>query len=702
MQPIAPNLEILAPAGSMESLIAAVRSGADAVYLGSDQFSARGNAQNFHGDALREAVEYCHAAGVAVHLAVNTVLFDKELPQALDLIAYACRLPVDGLIVQDWGLFRLIRQAAPEMPLHCSTQMSIHTPMGAQLMAEQGASRVVLSRELSLGEIREISAKTQVELEHFVHGALCMCVSGQCYFSAMLGSRSGNRGLCAQPCRLPFQAKGGTGYDLSLKDLSMISRIGALRDAGVYSCKIEGRMKRPEYVAAATAACRYSADGQPIPPDLLNNLESVFSRSGFTSGYPDGTLGVDMFGTRTYEDVTSASKSVFSALRQLYQNETPRVPVSMSVNAKIGEPVTLKVTDSEGFSASALGPVVETATHRPMDPQRCEAQLRKTGGTVFRVEQYHSTIDPQAALPVSALNALRRDALEQLEQQRRHRPAIAFSKNSLLKERFQNNHCPAPMALRSWFSRVTRADQIPDSLRNCQLVFIPLFTDKAIMEQLLARDIPVGVALPRGMFGKETAVQKALETAAALGIRHGWTGNIGGVPLLKNANMEIHGGFSLNVTNTQSLRFLQELGLSDTELSCELTLKQAAGLGGDFPRGLVLYGRLPLMLTRNCPAANHPDGCRGCENHGGTRPAEIVDRKGTKFPIQCTAGCSTIFNSVPTVWSDQLSAVSGQDFGTLQFTVENSVEIDDIFTAYQTNRHLAVPFTRGLYRRGID
>ena len=691
--------EILAPAGSMEALTAAVRSGADAVYLGAENFSARGNAQNFDRDALRQAVEYCHLAGVSVHLAVNTLLFDRELDQALELVRYACSLPVDAVIVQDWGLFRLLHRAAPALPLHASTQMSIHTPAGAKLLAEQGAQRVVLSRELSLPEIREIDDHVDVELEHFIHGALCMCVSGQCYFSAMLGSRSGNRGLCAQPCRLPFSAKGGTGHDLSLKDLSVIPRIGELADVGVDSCKIEGRMKRPEYVAAATAACRFAADGKPIPADLLFNLESVFSRSGFTSGYPDSKLGVEMFGTRTYEDVTGASKPVLSALQSLYRNETPRVPIAMEVDIAPGEPVSLTVSDKENHTVTVTGATAETAEQRPLDPARCEAQLKKTGGTVFSVAEYRGTIHPQAALPVSVLNSLRRDALEQLSTLRCHRDAISFA---MPEKTAQPHTAEKPMALRASFAHVGNSKDIPDRAKDCQLVFVPLSTDKGILRELLDRGFSLGVSLPRGMFGKEQAVRAALEAAAELGVRHGWTGNIGGVPLLREAGMAVHGGYSLNVANTESVAFLQSLGLCDTELSCELTLPQAARIGTALPRGLVVYGRLPLMLTRNCPAANHPDGCRGCEHRGGNRPAAITDRKGVTFPIRCDGGCTTVYNSVPLVWSDKLRSMKNLDFAVLQFTVENPVETDEILQAYQTGLPFNIPFTRGLYRRGVE
>ena len=319
--------EVLAPAGGPEPLRAAVYAGADAVYLGGPAFGARANAQNFSREQLAEAVGFCHARGVRVHVTVNTLLKEKELPQALEFVEYLCTLPVDAVLVQDMGLFSLLRQRAPQLPLHASTQMSLHTPAGVKLLWDLGAERAVLSREMSLEEIEEVHQACPIQLESFVHGALCMSVSGQCLFSALLGGRSGNRGLCAQPCRLPFAAPGGTGHDLSLKDLSFVREIGQLKQAGVCSAKIEGRMKRPEYVAAAVSACRRAADGEEVPQALLDQLEAVFSRSGFTQGYLTGERGRAMFGVRRKEDVTQATEKVFASLRGLYRGENQRVSV---------------------------------------------------------------------------------------------------------------------------------------------------------------------------------------------------------------------------------------------------------------------------------------------------------------------------------------------------------------------------------------
>ncbi len=405
------KIEVLAPAGNPAALKAAVFAGADAVYMGGALFSARANAANFSREEMREAAAFARERGVRVYVTVNTLVKDAELAEALDFCAYLCSLPVDGILVQDMGLFALLHEACPEMPLHASTQMSLHTPGGAALLQSLGASRVVLAREMSLEEIRAVSAQTDVELEAFVHGALCMSLSGQCYFSAMLGGRSGNRGRCAQTCRLPFAAPGGTGHDLSLKDMSFIEHIGALSAAGVCSAKIEGRMKRPEYVAAAVSACRHAADGEPVPPALLEDLGAVFSRSGFTDGYLSAQRGRSMFGIRTKEDVEGASSAVFASLHALYKNERQCVPVTFRARIFEGEHPALTVSDGAHTASVADEAHVCAAAQRlPVDTARWQAQLQKTGGTPYRCTAAEIETDGRTAVPVSVLNGLRRAA----------------------------------------------------------------------------------------------------------------------------------------------------------------------------------------------------------------------------------------------------------------------------------------------------
>lgn len=691
------SVEVLAPAGSPESLEAAVRAGADAVYLGGSSFSARASAKNFSNEQLRQAVEFCHGRGVKVYLTVNTLLSQQELPSILAFLQFACSLPVDALLIQDLGLFRLIRQAAPDMPVHASTQMSIHTPAGAKFLYEQGMERVVLARELSLSEMREIADNCPVELEAFVHGALCMSVSGQCYFSALLGGRSGNRGMCAQTCRLPFLSPGGTGHDLSLRDLSMITRMEELRQAGVCSAKIEGRMKRPEYVAAATAACRASADGAAPDPILLSDLESVFSRSGFTSGYPDGKLGAAMFGTRTKEDVTSATSSVFSRLHGLYREERSHIPVTLSLIIKSGSPVLLTVQDNEGHMVQVESDSFpEPAVNRSLDKERCLSQLRKTGGTPFLCQNAVCQLEPGLSVPISLINRLRRQVLAEMLEQRSYHPPISFS----MPQTEEPPHIPKQHTpkLRAFF---THPEQVCESAKNCELIWLPLHTPLPQLLRLREDGYQVGLALPRAFFGGENMVRRLLEERMQEGFVRTWCGNLGAVAVAHELGAELHAGFSLNLTNTSALRWLQENNFSSAELSFELTLQQCASLGADIPRGIIAYGYLPMMLCRNCPAANSPQGCRNCKETPYLR-----DRKNTNFPIQCTrtAGYqyTEILNSVPLSLCDRKREILNQDFVVFRFTVENNVETETIIRQFMQGENPYKTYTRGLYYRGWE
>lgn len=697
-------MEILSPAGSPEALTAAVRTGADAVYLGASAFSARANAQNFDDTALQEAVSYCHARNVKVYLAVNTLLREEELGKALSLVEYACTLPVDAAIVQDLGLIQMLRLCAPELKLNGSTQMSITSPAGARALAKQGLTRVVLARELSLKEIAEIKEKTldtPIELECFVHGALCMSVSGQCYFSSVLGSRSGNRGLCAQPCRLPFTAPGGTGHDLSLKDLSLIPRLDELAKAGAASAKIEGRMKRPEYVAAATASCRYAADGKPIPPELLDNLSAVFSRSGFTTGYPDGKLGRQMFGVRSKEDVTGATSAVFSQLHTLYKEEARRVLICFTLTVKEGEPVSLTAEDQEGHRSTAFGDLPETALNRPLDQDRCRDQLKKTGGTPYDPTEIRCEIGDNLVMPISALNKLRREALDKLTEQRSRHTPTPFTRCELPRV----IHQPKKF---QWRAKFRKPETVPELAKQCELIYLPIWAGVDTLCALRDRGFPVAAELPRAIFGTEDLLRSQLRALKDRGITHAWAGTLNGAALAREEGFVVHGGFSLNVFNSPALEWCKEFGLADTELSFELTLAQAAALGGDLPRGLVVYGRLPLMLTRNCPAknggtANAADGGQGCR--GCTSPPLLRDRRDTDFPILCGGGASEIMNSVPLYLGDRIREVKNQDFGVLNFSVENSVETVEIFRRYLLGQGVEKPkspITRGLYYRGVD
>ena len=684
-----PAIEVLSPAGSPDSLIAAVRCGAAAVYLGADNFNARRAAHNFTREELREAVEYCHIRGVAVHLALNTLISDSEMPQALELAQYACEIGVDAIIVQDLGLARLLRVAAPQMPLHASTQLSCHSPSGVDFLRDVGFSRVVLSREMSRDEIAACIGRG-VEIEVFVHGALCMSVSGQCYFSAMLGGRSGNRGMCAQPCRLPFSPVGCKGGDkndsaLSLKDQCLVRYMQELADMGVASVKIEGRMKRPEYVAAATAAYSRAARGIATDEETLATLRSVFSRSGFTDGYFTARRGADMFGIRRKEDVTAAT-DVLRSLAHTYEREVPLVDVTFDLRGD-DTAVTLIATDEDGNTSTAVGDGMQIAINRPIDTVRVDEQLRKTGNTPYRVVSTQITIADGHTMPLSAINALRREALESLTDIRRQRVPIPFIYPTLECANRKPSAHPRTVV------RLASEAQWSKGL-NADLVILPFDTNESTLRAAVESG-DVAVEIPRGMFGAEESVRTALATARKIGVTTVLCNNINGLSFVKEMSLTPIGGFGLNAYNAQAIRSLAEHGLRAATLSMEMTLPQIADISADIPLGMLVYGRQPLMLTRNCPRSSAGGSCADCQHQG------IVDRTGTVFPVTCHNGCAEVLNSVPLYWLDRLNELPPVDFHLYHFTVETADEVARIINT--PREQLATPpsITRGLYKRGV-
>jgi len=681
------NIEILAPAGGIDSLTAAVRCGADAVYLGSQVLNARRNATNFSFDELKDAASYCHARGVKVYIVLNTIVSDDEFNNALSVIECGCAIGADAFIIQDLGVAWLVKATAPTMPIFASTQMSVQTTFGVNLLSSLGFLRAILPRETSMSEIETLCKSSPIELEVFVHGALCMSVSGQCYMSAMLGGRSGNRGLCAQPCRLPFGVEGGTGFDLSLKDLSIIEDIPRLAKAGVTSFKIEGRMKRPEYVAAAVTACKQSLDGK-IDETLKNDLRAVFSRSGFTCGYLDAKLGKDMFGTRQKEDVTSAPAAL-SSLASLYRHDIQKVPIDFAFNANIDEAISLSASccGIQIFEQSNV--LAQVAQNRATDEESIKVQLQKCGGTPFFANDIFIDIDDNIFVPVSAVNSLRRAVLEKLEQKLSKPVPKAFSRTSL-------NFGTHESSILDTVLRFSSVEQIPQKVGNACSIIVPLLTEQSKLESLCKGKIPVGVEIPRGIFGTQDNIKNALQRAKECGASFAYCGTLDAVAIAKDVGIEIMGGSSLNVYNSASLKTLEELGANSCVLSPEITLQKASTLGSKIKRGLIAYGRLPLMLTRNCPAKNARD-CKSCDHN-----AVLTDRLGVQFPIICTNGFSEILNSRPIYMAERLKELRNIDFMILFFTKESSDECEKIIDSYQNGKSFDRELTRGLYYRGVE
>lgn len=686
---MAERTEILAPAGSFECVKAAVRSGANAVYLGVKSFNARRNADNFTDDELKQAIEYCHACSVKVHITLNTLVGDEELESALQVIKHVCSLGADVLILQDLGLAALAKEAAPGILRHASTQMSVQTVSGIELLRSLGYSTVVLPRELNREEIVNIRKNTDMRLEMFVHGALCMCVSGQCYLSAMLGGRSGNRGLCAQPCRLAFAAENGTGHDLSLKDLSLAEKAQELRRLGVDSLKIEGRMKRPEYVAAAVTAVRNNLYGKD-DEEILSSLRAVFSRSGFTDGYFQNQLGREMFGTRTKQDVTSANEKVLSSLRRLYDKEAARVPVHFLLTVLKDEPVTLCASSNGKSVFSDSGYIPESASGKPLDEASLKDRISKCGGTVFYAEECEIELDEGLFVPASVINSLRRDALEKLEKVLNAVKPITFTDQTLA---IPEHEVSSPL---SFNVRIASASQIPKNFDNVENLYIPLVNMEKTVEKLQNSAVNIGIEVPRGIFGKEAYVETQLKKAKQLGIRTAYCGTLDAVAIAKKAGLDIHAGFSMNVYNSLSVRVLEQLGVKVITLSPELTLTQAAKIGFGAKRGIIAYGRLPLMLTRNCPIQNGRS-CDECKSR-----SFLTDRMGIRFPVMCNMGTSEILNSRPIYLADRLKEIRNMDFITLYFTHESGEAVDRILDAYRKGKAAKGEFTRGLYYRGVE
>lgn len=674
------NVEILAPAGSFESVEAAVRCGADAVYLGMNSFNARRGASNFSPEELEKAVLYCHKHGVKVHLTLNTLVGDSELEEAQEAAGTACRAGVDAIILQDPGLADIVRRAAPGMPLHASTQMSVQTPAGLKKLKRLGFSRAVLPREMSKEEIIRLCKESPVELECFVHGALCMSVSGQCCFSAVLGSRSGNRGMCAQPCRLPFSAEYGTGYDLSLKDLSLIDYIKEMAEAGVCSFKIEGRMKRPEYVAAAVSACRNAVDGK-TDNALRNDLRSVFSRSGFTDGYYLGKLGPDMFGTRQKEDVTAAA-GVLKKLSALYEKEIPDVPVDFAFSGFLGEKVSLTARAKGRNVFVSSDCIAVQSVNKPTTVQSVTAQLEKCGGTGYFVRSTDVEIDDNIFIPVSEINKLRREALEKLDAA--EKKSTEFTPVSIPhSERFN--------VRKRIICRFGSIDMIPENWDCIEQLIVPLGTEKSVK-----KSVRVSVEVPRGIFSDDGKILEKLMRAKEYGITEAWAGTIDGIALIQKAGLKANAFFGSNIYNTQTLEVFESMGVGKALLSAELTLSQAQNIGGSIPRGIFSYGRIPLMLTRNCPQKNGKT-CADCRRTG-----KLTDRRGVVFPIECSGTACDVLNSVPVYMADRLSEIKNMDFMLLYFTTESREECSGIIRSYVNGAKPVGPFTRGLLYRGVE
>lgn len=681
--------EILAPAGNTEMLYAAVRSGADAVYLGCKSFSARRNAENFSEEELAEAIKYCHIRGVRVYLTLNTLIKDGELSSAVALARNAYNCGTDGIIVQDLGLAEILHRQIPDFPLHASTQMSVLSPATLPILSSLGFTQVVAAREMSKTELEALcreAKKHNITVEAFVHGALCMSVSGQCLLSAFLGSRSGNRGLCAGPCRLPFKVSGGTGYDLSLKDLSLTEHLRELYSIGVRSFKIEGRMKRPEYVAAATSACSRALKSGYVDEELAEALKNVFSRSGFTDGYYTDKLGRNMFGIRTRADVCAAD-SALPKLREIYRRELPRVPISLKGTVTEGSPTVLTLTDDEGNSVTATGSVPEKAEGHALTAKMALQKLSKFGSTPYYGIGGGVRVDDGLFMSASELNALRRKAVELLDIKRSE---IKVKRSETVYEAVKYKRS-IKRVTPEIYVRLEDENQISEAISAADAVIFPAEKNPSAV---LALKKPVIAELSRTATDEKAIFQRLTELKS-LGINSVLCGSLAAAAAVKKCGLEALADTSLNIFNSEALRLADKLGFSGAVISPELTVNEISKISSPIPLGMTVYGNLPLMLFKNCPLKNGRS-CKDCNSRGF-----ITDRLGAQFPVRCRGGYSELFNSVPIWMADKAEDTRTADFLILYFTRESAERTAEVINAYKNGLPPDIKHTRGLYYRGV-
>ena len=697
-------MELLSPAGHWESMVAAVQNGANAVYMGLGDFNARRGAKNFTEEEYRDAVAYCHLRGVKVYLTLNTLLGDRELKGAEDLLRKASRWGVDGVIVQDWGVAQLAREIVPDLPLHGSTQMTIHDLSGVEEAARLGMKCAVLSRELSREDIQYICQHSPIKIETFAHGALCMCYSGQCAMSALIGQRSGNRGTCAQPCRLPYKLDNGKqGYPLSLKDANLASHLGELDEMGVSILKLEGRMKRPEYVAVITRIyAELLREGRLPRKDELQQLEQAFSRSGFTEGYWQDQKGAHMFGTRGENAVEPTE--LFKVAKAAYDKENLRtVPITLSAVVLAGQEISLTAEDDEGHVVTVTGPVPEAARNRAVTEEELRDRLAKTGGTAFRAEEIYVTLDEGLSLPASVVNGLRRDALEQLAAERTALPERReFSTKKV--EKVHNTAKDMRFTVSLYHGK-----QLSAALMALQpaVVYLPAERiEEFDIAPYLGGETEFCVTIPRICRDQEKPLlRKYLEQAKAMGCRSAAVGNIGHLQLAREFGFAIRGDYGLNVFNSRAVHEMADWGLESTTVSFELRHEQVRDLSKPLPCEAIVYGRLPLMVMENCIIANGL-GCKPKDLKGTCRAVHtLTDRKGEQFPVLSVFGCRNEIENGKTLFLADKPEYKrcGLTYGQLRFTTEDAATCVEVLKRYLgMSDFVPEDYTRGLFYRGVE
>lgn len=694
-------LELLSPAGSPEAVIAAVQNGADAVYMGLGNFNARRGAKNFDGDEFEKAVRYCRIRGCKVYVTMNTLVSDRETADAVELARTVSSLGADAILVQDLGLMSVLKAAVPDIPLHASTQMSIHDLAGVEAAAEMGLTRAVLARELSFEQIKFITKNSPIEIEIFVHGALCFCHSGQCYMSSLIGRRSGNRGMCAQPCRMEYSMSGrmADSHPLSLRDSCLVDRLREIEDTGVACVKIEGRMKRPEYTGLVTGIySKIIKERRDPTPDELRELEYAFSRQGFTQGYFNGDKK-DMFGVRSDPD-RAEEKFYASKRREYIDSEKRRIDVRFFTVVKPDERIHAGVMDSDGNRASIEGVRAERGISRLTTEDDINRQMNKTGGTPFNCTESLASVEPGVFVPLSAVNDMRRNLLKALSDKRAQAP----SRRSLpIPELPQGTPYTAdPVTI----YQVRTIDQLSPELaaQKPAYLYVPMFE---LLEHFDAvkpfTDNGTGIVavLPRVVTDTEyETVTDALLSLRRLGVTEALVGNIGHIKAARKAGMQLRADFGMNVFNSYSMDMMRRMHFLSATASFELRMAQIHDLAKCVDTELIVYGRLPLMVSDQCIISRSEGKCN-CRN-----PAELYDRMGSVFPVvREFEHRNVIYNSKKLHMADKRDDINAAGLWgiRLMFTTEGARECVEIAKCYAgTGSYVPNDFTRGLYYRGVE
>ncbi len=660
--------ELLSPAGDIKTLKEAVMSGADSIYFGGTLFNARSSAVNFTNEEITEAVDFCHLRGVKVFVTVNTLINDKEIPQMVKYLKFLSETGVDGIIVQDLGVAKIAGQVVPELPIHGSTQMTVIDKEGAMLLQDLGFKRVVVARELSYAEIKEIKEAVEIEIEVFVHGAICVCYSGQCLMSSFIGGRSGNRGNCAQPCRLLYSIENKKGNLLSPKDMGLINHIKELKNAGVDSLKIEGRMKGIDYVKTVVSTYRkYLDNDDKVSKEDYDILDGVFYRGGLTDGYFTGKLN-DMF---CYNKPDNPYLKQKKAEIKDYER---KITVDFDAELKPGEPFSLTAKHN-GLCVTVKGELKgEMAINRPLNGERIASQLAKLGGTNFAAGEIKIAVDNNVTVPISEINNVRRMAVEKLNCE------------------IINSHRRQPLKIDLPVLNDVKGEDFNYSVMVSDKEQLKVFSGYEYLYVPLDLYCGEGVAvLPRISYVglKEKVLIKNCKKVLAR--------NIGQIKMLEGTGIEIYADFTLNTFNSYGALMLNELGVKQITLSTELMFSQIRGIKSSVPLESVIYGYIPLMITKNCLIKS----AVGCKNKNG---AILTDRTGTDFKIKCTDHCKNeIYNSLPVVLSDKTADIKscGLSFGRLMFLDESPKKCLEILDCYKKGIMPDCEFTRGKFYKGV-